>query len=103
MEFFTDIDKEKLIEFYEYFEGLKEGNQRRKLGEENQELVEELLLLFDNGIGDIKHIIEEIADNIILIYEHVYALDITQDELVDAIREKMQRTEFRKLTKYYEQ
>lgn len=101
MEFFTDIDKEKLIEFYEYFEGLKEGNQRRKLGEENQELVEELLL-FDNGIGDIKHIIEEIADNIILIYEHVYALDITQDELVDAIREKMKRTDQRKQDKYYE-
>ena len=102
MEFFTDIDKETLIEFYEYFESLKEGNQRRKLGEENQELVEELLL-FDNGIGDIKHIIEEIADNIILIFEHVYALDITHDELVNAIREKMQRTKFRKLTKYYEQ
>lgn len=101
MEVFTDIGKEKLIEFYEYFESLREGNQRRKLGEENQELVEELLL-FDKGIGDIKHIIEEIADNIILLYEHVYALDITDDELIEAIRQKMKRTDQRKQDKYYE-
>ena len=75
MELFNKVDKEKLVEFYEYFEGLEEGNQRRKLGEEHQELVEELLL-FDYGIGYIDNIIKEIADNLILIFQHVYALDI---------------------------
>ena len=101
MELFNDTDKEKLVEFYEYFEGLKEGNQRRKLGEEHQELVEELLL-FDEGIGYIENIIKEIADNLILIFQHVYALDITEEELREAIKEKMDRTDYRKTTKYYE-
>lgn len=101
MELFSNIDKEKLVEFYEYFEGLKEGNQRRKLGEEHQELVEELLL-FDNGIGYIDNIIKEIADNLILIFQHVYALDITDEELREAIKDKIERTDYRKLIKYYE-
>lgn len=101
MELFNKVDKEKLVEFYEYFEGLKEGNQRRKLGEEHQELVEELLL-FDNGIGYINNIIKEIADNLILIFQHVYALDITDEELREAIKDKIERTDYRKLIKYYE-
>lgn len=101
MELFNKVDKEKLVEFYEYFEGLKEGNQRRKLGEEHQELVEELLL-FDNGIGYIDNIIKEIADNLILIFQHVYALDITDEELREAIKDKIERTDYRKLIKYYE-
>lgn len=101
MELFSNIDKEKLVEFYGYFEGLKEGNQRRKLGEEHQELVEELLL-FDNGIGYIDNIIKEIADNLILIFQHVYALDITDEELREAIKDKIERTDYRKLIKYYE-
>lgn len=101
MGIFTEIGKEKLIEFYEYFESLRDGNQRRKLGEEHQELIEELAF-FDKGVGDIQDIIKEVADNIILIFEHVYALDITDDEIIEAIRQKMKRTDQRKQDKYYE-
>lgn len=101
MELFTEEDKKKLTEFYLYFESLKEGNQRRKLIEESHELTEELLL-FDSGIGSIEDIIKEIADILIVIFEHVYALDIEEQELRDAIIEKMTRTDFRKTIKYYE-
>lgn len=101
MELFTNEDKHKLVEFYEYFESLKSGNQRRKLNEENQELTEELLL-FDAGIGNIEDIIKELADNLIVIFEHIYALDIEEEELKEAIKEKILRTDYRKTIKYYE-
>ncbi len=45
---------------------------------------------------------KEIADNLILIFQHVYALDITEEELREAIKDKIERTEYRKLIKYYE-
>ena len=101
MELFTNEDKHKLVEFYEYFESLKSGNQRRKLMEECHELTEELLL-FDSGIGSIEDIIKELADILIVIFEHVYALEVEGQELRDAIIEKMTRTDFRKTIKYYE-
>lgn len=101
MNFFNDMEKEQLVELYDYFEGLKTGNQRRKLNEENQELTEELLL-FDRGIGAIDDVIKEMADNFILLFQHIYALDITEEELKSAIKEKLIRTLHRKEIKYYE-
>lgn len=98
---FESIDSKRFIELYNYFESLRQGNQRRKLGEEHQELIEELVK-FDYGEGDINFIIKEIADNFILLFQHIYALEIEPKEVYDAMLEKLARTEQRKKDKYYE-
>lgn len=99
---FESIDSERFLKLYEYFESLREGNQRRKLGEEHQELIEELVL-FDKGVGDINDVIYEIADNFILLFQHIYAYDIEPKEVYDAMLSKLKRTENRKRDGYYEQ
>lgn len=98
---FDNVEKDQLVELYEYFQGLPDGDQRRKLNEEHQELEDELLL-FDCGVGDINSVIKEIADNLILIFQHAYFLDITDTEIKSALKEKLSRTLHRKATKYYE-
>lgn len=98
---FESINSERFIELYVYFESLKEGNQRRKLGEEHQELIEELVK-FDNGVGDIKNVIYELADNFIMLFEHMYAYEIEPKEVFDGMIYKLDRTEQRKEDKYYE-
>ena len=101
MNLFDNIEKDQLVELYEYFESLPDGDQRRKLNEEHQELEDELLL-FDKGVGDIDCVIKEIADNLILIFQHAYFLDITDSEIKSALKEKLSRTLHRKAIKYYE-
>lgn len=101
MNFFDDMEKQQLVELYEHFESRKKKSQLRKLGEEQQELVEQLAL-FDNGIGFIEDVISELADNFILLFQHVYALDITDEEIKEAIKKKLTRTIERVATNYYE-
>lgn len=98
---FVDIDKERFLNIYNYFEGLRVGTQRRKLGEENQELIEELVK-FDAGVSDIDKVKKEIADNLNLLFQHIYAYGIEPKEVYDALIEKIERTEQRKKDKYYE-
>ena len=98
---FESIDSERFLELYNYFESLREGSQRRKLGEEHQELIEELVK-FDYGEGDINFIIKELADNFNLLFEHMYAYEIEPKEVFDAMIDKLERTEQRKKDKYYE-
>ena len=33
---FDNVEKDQLVELYEYFQGLPDGDQRRKLNEEHQ-------------------------------------------------------------------
>ncbi len=101
MNFFDNIEKEQLVELYDYFENMRKGSQIRKLGEEHQELLEQLVL-FDYGMSDINCVIEELADNFILLFQHAYALDITDEEIKKAIKGKLTRTLERVATKYYE-
>lgn len=101
MNFFDNIEKERLFELYNYFESLRKGSQLRKLGEEHQELIESLIL-FENGIGNIKDVISELADNFILLFQHMYALDITDNEIKDMVKSKLSRTLERKYSGYYE-
>lgn len=98
---FENIDSERFVELYNYFENLREGNQRRKLGEEHQELIEELVK-FDVGVGDIEDVIYEMADNFILLFQHMYAYEIEPKEVYDKMLRKLDRTEERKQNHYYE-
>lgn len=98
---FESIDSERFLELYDYFEGIRKNSQRRKLGEEHQELIEELVK-FDLGIGDINNIIDEIADNFILLFQHMYAYEIEPKEVFDKMLWKLDRTEERKANHYYE-
>lgn len=98
---FESIDSERFLELYNYFEGIRKNSQRRKLGEEHQELIEELVK-FDLGIGDINNIIDEIADNFILLFQHMYAYEIEPKEVFDKMLWKLDRTEERKANHYYE-
>jgi phosphoribosyl-ATP pyrophosphohydrolase len=98
---FESIDSERFLELYDYFESLREDSQRRKLGEEHDELIEELIK-FEWGVGDIKNIISELADNFFLLLQHMYAYDIEPQEVYDELMWKLERTEKRKKDKYYE-
>lgn len=98
---FEKIDPHRFLDIYNYFEGMREGCQRRKLGEEHQELIEELVK-FDKGIGDVRNIIDELADNIFILFQIMYAYEIEPQEVYDQLLYKMDRTEKRKIEKYYE-
>lgn len=98
---FESIDSERFLDLYDYFESLKEDSQRRKLGEEHDELIEELIK-FEWGVGNINDITYELADNFFLLFQHMYAYGIEPKEVYDALIEKIERTEQRKKDKYYE-
>lgn len=98
---FEGIDRERFLSLYEYFENLPKGDQKRKLNEEHLEL-QLALDSFDNGYGDINDCIKEFADVFHLLFQHIYAREIELQEVFDALLEKLDRTEFRKETKYYE-
>lgn len=98
---FEEIDREIFLELYEYFESLKEGNQIRKLDEEHGEL-QRAMFAFDNGFGDIQDVIDEFADDFVLLFQHMYAREIEPSEVYGAMLNKLSRTKERKVSKYYE-
>lgn len=98
---FESIDPERFLDLYNYFQSLDEESQRRKLGAEHDELIE-ALIKFEYGVGDIYEIIDELADNFNLLFQHMYAYDIEPKEVYDRLLYKMDRTEQRKKDKYYE-
>ena len=55
---FENIDPERFLDLYNYFQSLDEESQRRKLGAEHDELIE-ALIKFEYGVGDIYEIIDE--------------------------------------------
>lgn len=98
---FDRIPKERFLNLYNYFENIRQDSQRRKLGEEHQELIEELVL-YDIGYGSKTSIIDELADNFNLLFQIMYAYDIESKEVYDRLIQKLERTEQRKKDKYYE-
>ena len=101
MNLFENLEKEKLIELYNYFESLRDESQLRKLGEEYQELIVELAK-HNARLDNIKDIASEIADNFILLLEHASVLGINDEMLKSEIDYKYNRTLARKASKYYE-
>jgi len=91
-------DDEKLLEIVEYF-GI--GNQQRKLEEEVFEL-QESIIKFENGIGDIKEIITELTDVSIILdqIQEFYAID--DSEICDEYIYKLDRTIERIKEGYYD-
>lgn len=98
---FESIDPNRFLDIYNYFEGLRKDSQRRKLGEEHQELIEELVL-FDIGYGSITSVIDELADNFNILLQIMYAYEIEPKEVYDQLLKKLERTEKRKKEKFYE-
>jgi len=96
-----DIDKERFLRLYDSFERKKEGTQLKKLAEEQQEL-NNALLLWQYGLNPIEDVIQELADNFILLYQHMYANEIEPEELKNVILEKLDRTDKRILSGYYD-
>lgn len=72
-----------------------EKNQVKKLAEEQFELIEALLQ------KDKKHIIEEMADNIHLIWQFAAYYDISVIEILDEVQRKNERT-LRRMEKNYD-
>ena len=96
------IDSNRFIELYDYFEEtLGQGSQHKQLSSEVHEFNEQCIL-FDHGVGDIKDVIEEMADVFELMLQHIYKYEITSCELSQAILKKHLRTEERKRNGYYE-
>ena len=89
--------KEDCLKIFEHFGYEK---QRRKLAEETNELNDEVLL-FEKGIGDIKDLKEELADVYILLKQIKEYYEITDEELMLVIRAKMNRTLERIESGYY--
>lgn len=89
-------------ETYQYvFDYFGYENQRRKLTEEVQEL-NDAILLYEKGIGDIKDVIEELGDIYNVISGFVIEYDIGIEELETTMRNKMDRTLKRIDSGYYE-
>lgn len=90
--------KDELIKIFEHFGYEK---QRRKLVEEVNELNDEILL-FEKGNGDIKKIKEELADTFILLNQFKRYYEIKDEELLLVTRAKINRTLERIEEGYYE-
>ncbi len=90
--------KEDCLKVFEYFGYV---TQRRKLVEEVDELNDEVLL-FEKGIGDIKDLKQELADCYILLKQFKEHYEITDEELLLEIRGKLDRTLKRIEEGYYE-
>lgn len=96
-----DIDSERFLRIYANFEGQKKGTQLKKLAEEQQEL-NNALLLYDYDLNPIEDVIQEMADNFILMYQFIYAKDIDLEKIKEAIIDKLDRTDLRIVTGYYD-
>lgn len=68
--------QEKLLKIIEHY-GI--NNQQRKLQEEVFEL-QEAIIKFENGIGDIKEVVEELVDVTVLLDQFRVFYEIYQDE-----------------------
>jgi hypothetical protein len=71
------MNKEIYLEIFNHF-GWYE--QRRKLQEELDELKDEILL-YENGIGDIKKMIKEMADVRNVLNQFIYAYEMLEEEI----------------------
>lgn len=91
-------NKEKYNKIFNYFGYEK---QRRKMNEEMQEL-NDAILLYEKGIGDIQNVIEEMGDLFNILDGFIQEYDITQDEVRDSMQFKLDRTIERIDSGYYE-
>lgn len=89
--------REKYEKVFDYF-GYE--NQRRKLNEEMQELNDEILL-FEKGKGDIDDVIIEIADLCNIIKGFIVEYEIDENEVKMIMEKKMDRTIERINSGYY--
>lgn len=80
--------KQSAIKIFHHFGS---DNQKRKLVEEVYEFLE-ALILYENGIGDIKHVVEEFADMKFILLQFKEDLEITEQEEFDHILFKADRT-----------
>lgn len=87
-------DYKKVFNYFGY------ENQRRKLNEEIQELNDEILL-YEKGIGDIDNIIEELGDLFNVLNGFIIDYEIENDELKRVMDKKLNRTIKRIDSGYY--
>ena len=92
-----EIIEEKYKKVFDYF-GYE--NQRRKLNEEVQELNDEIML-YEMGEGDIKNVINEMGDVCNIIREFMFAYDISEEEITSSMNYKINRTIERINNNYY--
>lgn len=90
-------DKEKYEKVFDYF-GYE--NQRRKMNEEMQELNDEILL-YEKGMGDINKIIEEMGDLFNVLNGFIFNYDIDNEEIKNTMEYKLNRTITRIDSDYY--
>lgn len=77
------------------------NNQQRKLQEEVFEL-QEAITKFENGIGNIKEVEEEIVDVILIIHQFMELYEIDGLEMIALEKNKVKRTLERIESGYYE-
>jgi NTP pyrophosphatase (non-canonical NTP hydrolase) len=87
-----------LIDIFNYF-GYE--TQRRKLIEEVNEFLDEILL-FEKGIGDIEKVEEEMADIVVLLEQFKTVYELSSYELENIVEDKIYRTKERIRAGYYE-
>ena len=90
--------KEKLLKIIDKF-GI--NNQQRKLAEEVFELNEAITKHEALG-GQYKHIVEELADVMVMLKQFQYYYDIEQEEIEEICKQKIDRTIDRIEEGYYE-
>ena len=87
-----------LIEIFNYF-GYE--TQRRKLIEEVNEFLDEILL-FEKGIGDIEKVEEEMADIVVLLEQFIRVYELDEYKMILIEKQKEKRTIERIMAGYYE-
>lgn len=75
--------------------------QRRKLIEEVNEFLDEILL-FEKGVGDIKKVEEEMADIVVLLEQFIRVYELDEYKLINIEKQKEKRTIERIRAGYYE-
>ena len=90
-------EKENFKKIFNYF-GYE--NQRRKLNEEVQEL-NDAILLYEKGIGNIENVIEEISDIKNVLEGFIIKYEITENKIRKNRQYKVDRTIDRINSGYY--
>jgi len=89
--------KEELLKTFEYF-GAR--TQRDKLCEEFRELQDELYVIYELG-DDNENLLNEATDVISIILQFLYEYGYDDDEIINTLKERVERTAKRRDDGYY--
>ena len=89
--------REELVKTFEYFGARK---QRDKLCEEVRELQDELFIVYEFG-DESENLLNEGIDVISIVLQFLYEYGYDDDEIINTLKERVERTAIRRDDGYY--